>query len=481
MKILVTGATGYVGGRLVPRLLKKGYQVRATSRNLLKLTGRYWAQDPNVEIVPSDALDSESLLKAVEGCDAAYYLIHSMVQEGKQFEKTDQEAASNFLAASESAGLKRIIYLGGLGNEQDQLSRHLQSRREVGEIFQKGKIPITILQAAMIIGAGSASFEILRYLVEYLPIMVTPKWVRTEVQPIAIVNVLNYLVGVLEKRETAGQNYDIGGPEITTYQKLMDTYAQVIGLKKRVVIRVNFLSPWLSSHWIGLVTPLPSSLGKPLVEGLSNRVICQENRIREIIPQTLLTAREAMQKAIELTYYDKVETSWHDAGIIPPAEWVDRGDPDWAGGTHFENKRTLIIEQPLEKVWQTILKVGGKTGWYSPMWLWKVRGWIDKRMGGVGLTRGRRSVSHLQVGDSVDFWRVCDLEPQKRLLLVAEMKLPGKAALEFRLQEKSADRTELTLLARFLPRALMGRCYWYVLVPFHRWIFNSILKQIAKD
>ncbi|MCH9626082.1 MAG: hypothetical protein S4CHLAM123_12720 [Chlamydiales bacterium] len=482
MKILVTGATGYIGGRLVPRLLKKGYQVRAVARNLLKLEGRYWASHENLELVAADVLDYNALVKALEGCDVAYYLVHSMVREHKKFETTDREAALNFVAAAESVKLKRLIYLGGLGNELDKLSRHLQSRKEVGEIFYTSSVPVTILRAAMIIGAGSASFEILRYLVDRLPYMITPKWVRTEVQPIAIANVLAYLIGVLEQKQTIGQTYDIGGMDRLTYQDLMDLYAEEAGLKKRHIYPVSVLSPWLSSKWISIVTPLPATLGKALVEGLSNKVICEESRIRELIPQKLISCREAIHTAVDRLHHNRIETSWVDAGSIPPAEWVDQtADPQWSGGTIYEEKSQLIINHSPEKVWRSILKVGGKTGWYSPNWMWKIRGWIDKWVGGVGLMRGRKNCDSLQLGDAVDFWRVYHIDSHKRLVLVAEMKLPGKAALEFHLHKKHKERTELTVIARFLPRGLWGILYWYSLFPVHFWIFSSMLKQINKD
>lgn len=477
MHILVTGATGYVGGRLVPRLLEKGYTVRATSRSLAKMQARYWAKE--VELVPSDALNFASLVNALRGCDVAFYLVHSMVREQQDFAKADKEAAENFVRAAKETGLKRIIYLGGLGTGET-LSKHLKSRKEVADIFMQSGIPTTVLRAAMIIGAGSASFEILRYLVDRLPFMVTPRWVQSSVQPISIVNVLTYLIGSLDHKEMNGHTYDIGGPEVTTYEKLMQTYAQEMGLPKRKLLRLRVLTPWLSSHWIGLVTPLPPQLGKPLAEGLANDVICLENNITKLIPQKLLNCQEAIRRALDRLHTNKVETSWLDAGKIPPAEWVDENDPAWAGGTIFQEKTTTTIEKPLEKVWESILKVGGKTGWHSPQVLWMIRGYIDKICGGVGLNRGRRNTTTLQVGDAVDFWRVNILEPNKRLQLFAEMKMPGKALLEFLLAPQGSD-TELTVRASFLPHGLLGIFYWYSLFPFHFWIFRSMLNSFKSQ
>lgn len=475
--ILVTGVTGYIGGRLVPMLLEKGYRVRAMGRDLEKLHGRSWANHPNIELTYGNVLDAKSLDKALEGCEVAYYLIHSMIREEKDFAKADREGALNFVAAAEKEGLQRIIYLSGLGSEKDRLSKHLQSRQEVGEIFRQSSVPTTIFRAAMIIGSGSASFEILRYLTDRLPFMVTPTWVRTPCQPIAIKNALEYLIRCLEIPETIGQTFDIGGPRVTTYHELMMLYAKVMKLKKRTVIPVKILSPKLSSYWIGLVTPLPPKLGRPLVEGLSSKVICEDTRISNLIPQRLIDYEEAIQLAVDKIH---AETSWVDAGLIPPVEWAHQHDAHWAGGTILEDHRERQINAPVEKVWQVITGIGGKKGWYSASWLWKIRGMFDKLIGGVGLNRGRRDQTELQVGDAVDFWRVKLLKPQKQLTLVAEMKLPGQALLEFRLKEVSKGETHLEQTARFFPSGLWGILYWWMLTPFHLWIFTQMIRTVEK-
>ncbi len=480
-KILVTGATGYVGGRLVPRLLERGYHVRATARSLEKLQGRFWASHPNVELAAVDVSTYSSILDAMQGCQVAYYLVHSMMKEHKNFVDTDRIAAMNFVAAAEVSGLERIIYLGGLGNEKDRLSRHLQSRQEVGEIFRMSSIPTTIFRAAMIIGSGSASFEILRYLVDRLPVMITPSWVRTPCQPIAIVNALEYLIRALEVPETTGQTFDIGGPRVTTYQELMSIYAQVAKLHSRLIIPISVLSPRLSSYWIGFVTPLPPSLGKPLAEGLRNKVVCEDQRIQQLIPQRLLDYREAIEMAVDKLNENTVETSWTDAGLIPRAEWSDESDPQWAGGTLYEECHSILIAASQEKVWKTLLKIGGKQGWYSSSWLWKLRGMIDKMVGGVGLRRGRRDREHLQSGDAVDFWRVKRVNPNENLVFVAEMKLPGEAILEFHLSPFGENETRLDQRACFLPAGLLGLLYWYAVKPLHHLIFPTMLRQIAKE
>ncbi len=475
--ILVTGVTGYIGGRLVPRLLEKGYRVRAMGRNIRKLKDRWWASDPHVELVQADVLDYPSMEKALEGCTIAYYLIHSMIREQKDFTKADREAALNFVAAAEKTGLKRIIYLGGLGSKKEYMSKHLQSRKEVGEILRQSSIPVTIFQAAMIIGSGSASFEILRYLTDRLPIMITPTWVRTPCQPIAVKNALEYLIRTLEVPETEGQTYDIGGPRVTTYHELMMLYAKVAKLSLRTVIPVSVLSPKLSSYWIGLVTPLPPKLGRPLVEGLSSKVICEDQRILKLIPQKLIDYEEAISRAM-----DKInpETSWADAGLIPPAEWADRDDPTWAGGTIFKARRERMIEASLDCVWGVVTGIGGKKGWYSTSWLWKIRGAFDKLIGGVGLRRGRRNKTHLHVGDAVDFWRVKQIVQEQRLLLVAEMRLPGEAVLDFRLTRIDDNLTKLEQTARFFPSGLWGMLYWWMLTPFHLWIFTQMIRTIKR-
>jgi uncharacterized protein YbjT (DUF2867 family) len=403
-----------------------------------------------------------------------------MNSQQKDFAGADRRAAENMVTAASAAGLKRIIYLGGLGEETDDLSRHLKSRAEVSNILTSGSVPVTVLRAAMIIGSGSASFEILRYLVERLPFMVTPRWVRTESQPIAIRNVLEYLIGCLKHEETIGKTFDIGGPQVLTYQELMDTYAEEAGLGKRLVVPVPYFTPRLSSYWIHLVTPVPSYIARPLAEGLRNPAVCHESSITKIMPQNLLDCRTAIRLALNCIQHNQVESHWTDAGSIPPAEWFHSHDPNWAGGTVYEDKRSIDVNGRPEELWQPIVRLGGDTGWYYGNWLWKLRGLMDRLIGGVGLGRGRRNVWDLKPGDALDLWRVAAVEANKRLLLIAEMKLPGKAMLEFRIDKIDDSRVRLTQTAKFIPAGLMGLLYWRLVTPLHNLIFGGMLNGIVK-
>lgn len=478
--ILVAGATGYIGARLIPRLLQSGYRVRALARTPAKLRNRSWAAHPNLEIAKADLLDRESLSAACEGCRAVYYLVHSMDPTSSDFARTDRIAARNMVVCAEQAGLERIIYLGGLGEQNAGLSEHLRSRAEVATILTDGRVPVTIFRAAMIIGSGSASFEILRYLVERLPIMITPRWVHTPCQPIGVRNVLHYLVECLECAETIGESFDIGQQDVLTYKQLMVLFAEEAGLKKRLIIPVPVLTPRLSSYWIHLVTPVPAVLARPLAEGLSNRVVCNDQRIHELIPQPLLDCRQAVRLALERVRDHQVESSWSDAGSIPPAEWAVPGDPEWAGGTHYTDARQIVLETSAEQIWKTVICIGGGTGWYYADWLWWLRGAIDRLSGGVGLQRGRRCPVEVLPGDALDFWRVSQAEPGQLLLLAAEMKMPGRATLEFRIVEIDKNKTQLNLTARFLPQGVFGILYWYAVIPFHDLIFNGMLRGIGK-
>jgi len=478
--VLVSGATGYVGGRLVPLLLDSGYRVRVLGRSLSKLESRPWAGHRHIEMAQADFLNYESLEKAAEGCWAAFYLVHSMNPRHKDFAGADRNAALNMAKAASRAGLERIIYLGGLGIEGKTLSKHLRSRTEVARILQSGDVPTTFLRAAMILGSGSASFEMMRYLVDRLPVMIAPRWVQNPVQPIAIRNVLGYLKGCLEHDETIGGTFDIGATDVLSYKRLMEIYAEVAGLRKRWIIPVPVLTPRLSSYWIHLVTPVPSHIARPLAEGLRNPVVCQENRIRSIIPQHLKDCRETIRLALGLVKEKCVETCWADAGPINYPEWAQCGDVPYAGGTVMEAGYRVVLDAEPDEVWETIVRIGGRRGWFSSRFLWALRGLIDRLVGGMGLRRGRPDPVRLRPGDPVDFFRVLEVREAKRLSLISEMKLPGEATLELRLYSLPEGGTELQQLSRFLTRGISGLVYWYSLYPFHQYVFKGMLKGIAR-
>jgi len=472
--VCVTGATGYIGGRLVSRLLDAGHRVRCFVRSPRKLSAPSWAKDPRVEIIGGDLSDLDATRGALRGCSAAYYLVHSMAASGSSYRSRDRELAQTFATAAADESLERIVYLGGLGETGDGLSEHLASRREVEELLASGPVPVTVLRAAMIIGSGSASFEIMRYLVERLPIMVTPRWVRTPCQPIAVGDVLRYLVRCLDVQETVGQTLDIGGPDVLDYQEFMHVMAEARSLPRRIVLPVPLLTPHLSSLWIHLVTPLSKHIARPLAEGLRNPVVCRDHRAQELMPQQLTPVRQAVAEAVANLESDDVETAWSDAGPMP-------GDPDWSGGRVFVDRRSVEIQAAPELVYRAVCRIGGKHGYYRGDWLWRLRGALDRLIGGPGLRRGRRHPDTLGYGDALDFWRITDATEPKRLALRAEMKLPGEALLEFEIEERSDRRSVLVQTARFIPRGLLGLAYWYAVVPLHAYVFRGMLDGFRRD
>jgi uncharacterized protein YbjT (DUF2867 family) len=473
-RIAITGVTGYIGGRLAPRLLDAGYAIRCLARTPKKLRDRDWASRPEVEIQQSDLENLGSLTSSLNGCTAAFFLVHSMTSGTTDYAQRDRCIAKNFGEAARRAGVRRIIYLGGLGETGQDLSKHLASRREVEEALASAGVPVTVLRAAMIIGSGSASFEILRYLVERLPMMITPKWVSTPCQPIAVRNVIAYLIGVLSLPETAGQVYDIGGPDVMNYLQIMHIMAEELGLRRRLVIPVPVLTPRLSSYWIHLVTPLSRHIAKPLAEGLKNPVVCRDDRITRLIPQNLLGVREAIKAALSKISEHQVETSWSMAGTIP-------GDPDWAGGTVYRDTRSQEIDAPAAAVFRAVCRLGGAHGWYGSDWLWRIRGRMDMLAGGPGLRRGRRDPESIGYGEAIDFWRVVGFERDRRLTLRAEMKLPGEALLEFCVKPDGPNRCTLEQQAIFQPRGLFGILYWYSVLPFHSVVFSGMLRGIQRQ
>ena len=467
--ILVTGATGYIGGRLIPRLAAHGYPVRALARDPRRL-GRLAALTRDV--VSADLLQPHTLASAVEGVDTAYYLAHSMTTSGGDFAFKDRAAARNFAAACAVARVRRIIYLGGLGNSNQALSSHLASRQEVGAILATGPVPVTELRAAIIVGAGSASFEIIRDLVHRLPVMVTPRWVRSRCEPVAIAQVLDYLVGVLEEPRTVGQVLDIGGGEVLTYEQMMRECATVMGRRLRI-LTLPVLTPSLSAYWLNLVTSVPMSLARPLVEGLRNDVVTTDRRIRDWIPTRDIPYREAVATALAEDAAGELATRWTLADTSPP----DAAQPGWP--EPLSETRTRETPAPAAAVFAAVQRIGGQTGWYYADWLWRLRGAIDRMLGGVGMRRGRAHPTALAIGQPVDFWRVADLVPGRLLRLRAEMKLPGVAELEFAVEDRAGGGALLRQRAQFQPNGLWGRLYWYLLLPFHAFIFGGMARRIV--
>ncbi|WP_243545029.1 SDR family oxidoreductase [Pseudodesulfovibrio tunisiensis] len=481
--ILVLGSTGYVGGRLVPLLLEKGFTVRAASRSVDKVRARPWGKHPGVQPVAVDMHDPDSLVRACDGCFAAFYLVHSMAGPARDFAEMERDAAYNMVSAVNATGVERVIYLGGLGEDRDDvpLSKHLRSRAEVGRILGLGSAQVTMLRAAQILGSGSASFELIRYLADRLPIMITPKWLNTRAQPIAIRNVLGYLVGCLENPETAGRSFDIGGPDVVTYRELFHMYGEEAGLRRRILLPVPFVSPRLSSHWVGLVTPIPVHLARSLIEGLRNEVVCQEDAIRDLVPQELVSCRGAIRRALQKIERHAVDTTCFDVGGACLPEWAGAGDPGYAGGTVYEFGYKARLQGDPEKVWKVVETIGGRQGWYYGDILWRLRGFIDKLLAGPGLRRGRpQHEDSVHVGDALDFWRILAVTPGERLLLLAEMRLPGEALLEFELDSHWENAVEVRMTARFLPHGLWGLAYWWAMYPFHCLLFRNMLKNISE-
>ena len=476
---LVTGATGYVGGRLVRTLLDNQYQVRVLVRDQHKVIGQSWADE--VEIVEGNAHNRSDLDKALIGVHTAYYLLHS-INLGKDFDEIEAQMARTFAQAAEAAHVKQIVYLGGIANDK-KTSKHLASRVSTGRELASTSVPVLELRAGIIIGSGSASFEMLRHLTHRLPVMTTPKWVSNLTHPIAIRDVLYYLNSAASLREPVGKIFDIGGPEILSYADMMQKFAKLSGLPRRWIIKVPVLTPGLSSLWIGLVTPVPTSLARTLVGSLISEVVADPAKsINDLIPppkEGLLSVESAINLALTKISDHGVETRWSDA-TIPTAPWQKaQGDPEWAGETILRDRREVVTDKSVDAIWKQIEGIGGEHGWFGADLLWWLRGVADRFVGGVGLRRGRRDPDVLRVGESLDFWRVEELERGHRLKLYAEMVLPGKAWLEFSVEEKDG-KTVVVQEATFNPRGLGGQLYWYTVAPFHTIVFPTMLRNLVK-
>jgi uncharacterized protein YbjT (DUF2867 family) len=483
LRCLVTGATGYIGGRLVPELLAAGHRVRCLARSPGKLRDHPWAGE--AEVVRGDVTDPDSTAAAMRDTDVAYYLVHAL-GTGDGFEDTDRRAARLFGERARAAGVRRIVYLGGLtpaGVPERDLSPHLRSRAEVGRILLDSGVPATVLRAAVIIGSGSASFEMLRYLTERLPVMVTPSWVHTRIQPIAVRDVLRTLVGSARMPDEVNRTFDIGGPDVLTYRQMMDRYATVAALPHRLVVPVPFLTPHLSGYWVGLVTPVPASIARPLTESLRHEVVCREHDIARYVPDPpggLVGFDESLRLALRRIREARVTTRWSSASVPGVPSDPLPTDPAWAGGSLYTDHRELPVDASREQLWRVIESIGGENGWYSFPLAWAVRGWLDRLAGGVGLRRGRRDATRLRAGDSLDFWRVEEIEPGRLLRLRAEMRLPGLAWLEMYAETDGAGRTRYRQRALFHPHGLLGHLYWWSVSPFHAVVFGGMARNIAR-
>lgn len=477
---VVLGSTGYIGGRLVPRLLDAGYDVRVLVRHANKLRDVPWADRVNVMI--GDLEDVESLREAFTGADVIYYLVHSMGPSGQRsFEQTERLCAGNVARAAADAGAGRIIYLGGL-HPEGTLSRHLQSRKEVGDIFlAEPRVPAIVLQAGVVIGSGSASFEMIRQLTEVLPLMVAPRWVRNKVQPIAIRDVLYYLVAAAGLPASLNRTFDLGGPDVLRYDEMMNGYAAEAGLRRRPVIALPVLTPWLASQWVNLVTPIPRSLAVPLIGSLQQNCVVGERDIHQYIdpPEAgLLGYRESLRLALAREAGGEVETSWQNSSVRGAPSDPLPSDPQWAGHLVYQDNQQQLTTATPQQLWQVIEGIGGDNGWYSFPLAWSVRGWMDKIVGGVGLRRGRLSPTRLNTGDALDFWRVEQIDRGSLLRLRAEMKVPGRAWLEMRAEEAEGGAL-YQQRAIFFPKGLGGRLYWLAVLPFHGVIFKGMANRIT--
>lgn len=469
---LVFGASGYIGTNLVPRLVREGWRVRAAARNPKVLQAR--CDDPTwraVDLVAGDALQPDTLARALAGVDIAYYLVHSMAA-GRDFGRLDLEAAGNFARAAAAAGVRRIVYLGGLV-PKDADSEHLVSRRQTGDRLREGPVPVTEIRAGIIVGPGSAAYEVMRDLVYHLPLMVTPRWVQSRSSPIALANLLEYLVRLAALPQAEGGIFDAGGPEYLSYEVMMRQFGEVIGRRPRIV-RVPVLTPQLSSYWLALITTVPASIARALIGGLKHDIPADDAALRELVPQRLLTFRESVAAALAAERMHTVAARWTEGALM------------FRGGRHdyaFYAKRaagSAVARATPAAIWNIVTRLGGEVGYFYAAPLWKIRAWIDWLAGGPGLSKGRRHPTELRLGDTIDYWTVMALEPERRLTLDFGMRAPGAGVIEFEIEPLDAQRTRLTVTAYWHPQGVWGLLYWYALAPAHLFIFRGMTREIAR-
>lgn len=467
MSALVFGASGYIGTNLVPRLLAERWQVRACARNRKVLDARAW---PDVQLAEADALNPDTLPAALAGIDVAYYLVHSMAA-GRDFGRLDLTAADNFARAAAHAGVRRIVYLGGLV-PRDADSEHLVSRAQTGDRLRAGKVPVTEIRAGIIVGPGSAAYEVMRDLVYNLPLMVTPRWVQSKSSPIALANLLEYLVRIAILPAAEGRIFDAGGPEYISYATMMRQFGEVVG-KRTLIIPVPVLTPTLSSYWLALITTVPANIARALIGGLKHDIPARDDELRALVPQKLLPFRESVIAALDAEKAHAVAARWTEGALM------------FRGGRHdyaFYAKRasgSAVANASAAAVWDIVTQLGGSNGYFYANVLWRLRAWMDWLVGGPGLSRGRRHPTELRVGDTIDYWTVLALEPQKRLTLNFGMKAPGNGVMEFEIEPLNERETRVTVTAYWHPAGVWGLLYWYVLAPAHRFIFKGMTRAIA--
>ena len=472
-RVLVMGASGYIGGRLVPELLARGYRVRAMVRVDSPEYRELW---PEAEIATADAFDYESLQTVLDNVDIVYYLIHSLVLTTRESASSEIQASINLRDTAAIKGVKRIIYLGGLGDTIKEVPIRLANRKKVADELEKGSVPVTVLRASVIIGSGSASYEIIQHLVRTLPVLPVPRWALNKCQPIAIRDVIRYLVGVLEIPASTGKSYDICGPDTITYLMMLKIVAEILN-KRRYFFRFFISHVRFYSYFAGLFTPVPAPITAVLMEGLKKDAVCRNASIRKLLPMTLLTYRESIVEALSREESDDVRTRW--SGAYPPAYELATKLHELYHDITFSASYSLKTGKRASALFKSICSIGGREGWFHHNWMWRIRGMIDKLLLGVGTSRGRRSQTDLKINDVIDFWRIEDLKQNKRLLLRAEMKLPGKAWLDFIITE-IGTKNMLSVTPYFHTHSFVGKLYWYVLVPFHHFIFHDLIKHIEK-
>jgi uncharacterized protein YbjT (DUF2867 family) len=476
---LVTGATGYIGGRLVPRLLAEGFNVRVLVRSPEKLRNIPWAL--HVDIREGDLQDPLAVAAASQDVDVVYYLVHSMGQKG-DFEKRELDCARNVADSARAAGVKRIVYLGGLHPDGVELSKHLRSRSEVGEILHASGVPTLTLQAGVIIGSGSTSFEMIRHLTDVLPVMTAPKWVGNKIQPIAVRDVLYYLLAAADVPAQVNRAFDIGGPEVLTYMEMMNEYAVEAGMRKRAILKLPVLTPYLASQWVNLVTPIPRALAVPIIESLQHDCVMKNHDIDAAIPapaEGLLPYRRAVHLALGKMKEGDIETSWQNSSVDGAPSDPLPSDPEWAGHKVYLDARTRHCNAPSSALWRVIEGIGGDHGWYSMPMAWAARGFADKLVGGVCLRRGRVHPDKLKIGEALDWWRVERVDYGSYLRLRAEMRVPGLAWLEMTAESQPDGSSVYHQRAVFFPRGLAGRLYWLSILPLHGIIFSGMARRIT--